>query len=464
MPNASTAMTGVLVMTSPLGGADSRADHNRLAETVLVSGEELVGILNDILDFARIDTGRLKLESIDFVVEDVADLLSAPPHDRALELTCVFPTDMSVTVRGDPVRLRSVVRNLVGNAVRFTPSGKVQLKLTVGDGDELTTMVRFEVVGTAMGVAHADQPTLFESLSQVDAETIRSYGAVGLGLAMSHQLVELMGGRIGVKSEPGRGGAFWFTVPLQRGRYVSNIVPRAQHAEHGEQVRDDVFAATPAPRLQPPGRSHQVLLAEDNPVNQRVASAMLENLGFQVDVVADGAQAVQAAASTSYQAILMDGQMPVLDGYQATTEIRRLSQGSRRTPIIAVTGSAMKSDQQRCLAAGMDDYLAKPLNLNTLADILRRWTSDASDPPPASTRPRRPRRSMSAWTTCTILTGRRSTLRSWTGCNAWATPRARTSWGSCPRSSSLTRTSGWSRCAMRSDATMPPRWCAPRTP
>jgi two-component system, sensor histidine kinase and response regulator len=171
-----------------------------------------------------------------------------------------------------------------------------------------------------------------------------------------------MGGEIGVCGEPGDSATFWFTVAVQGCRSVG-----AQPAR--------------APASEGRATAGQILLAEDNPVNQRVATAMLENLGFEVDVVADGAQAVLAASAGSYRAILMDGQMPVLDGYQATSEIRRLSQGSRRTPIIAVTGSAMKSDQQRCLAAGMDDYLAKPLNLNALADTLKRWAPDQTGPP-----------------------------------------------------------------------------------
>lgn len=369
-------MIGVLVMTSQLNDPDSRADLRMLAETVLASGDGLANILGDILDFAKIESGHLDSESIAFdlrsLVEDVASLISVPAHDRGLDLECRFPADMPLTFRGDPGRLRRVVTNLVDNALKFTPAGEVLLELIVEDRREETVMVRFEVIGVRFGITRAHQPAFFESFSQVDADTIRSYGAAGLGLAMSHQLIELMGGQIGVHNELGLGSTFWFSVPLHKVRSGPiDEESRGTTASDGPDVR------APSSGRGVPG---QILVAEDNPVNQRVAAAMLENLGFHVDVVADGAQAVQAASATPYKAIFMDGQMPVLDGYEATSEIRRLQAGSHRTPIIAVTGSTMKSDQLRCLAAGMDDYVAKPLNLHVLDDVLTRWTSDASDP------------------------------------------------------------------------------------
>jgi CheY-like chemotaxis protein/HPt (histidine-containing phosphotransfer) domain-containing protein len=377
-------------MTSQLNDTEPSVDHKMLAETVLVSGDGLRSMLDDLLDFAEIEAGRHELESIAFdlrsLVQDVADSLSASAHQRGLELSCRFPDDLPVTFRGDPGRLRRVVTSLVGSALNFTPSGEVLVELIVEDHQEDNVMVRFEVVGVGFGITRTHQPALFESFSPADPDTVRSFGAAGLGLAMAQQLVELMGGQIGVQNDLGRASTFWFSVPLDRARSLSNdegspgtsvsndtatLAPAAAAPESG-----DGAPAVPAPSQ---GTSGQILLAEDNPVNQRVASAMLENLGFGVDVVADGAQAVKAAAETSYNAILMDGQMPILDGYLATTEIR-LHEGSRHTPIIAVTGSAMKCDQERCLAAGMDDYLAKPLNLNALAEVLQRWASEGSDP------------------------------------------------------------------------------------
>jgi two-component system, sensor histidine kinase len=378
-----TSMTGVLVITSQLHDSNPEADHRMLAETVLVSGDGLSSILNDILDFAKVEAGQLELESIAFdlrsLVQDVVEALGEPAHLRGLDLVCRFPADMPASFRGDPGLLRRVVTDLVGNALRYTPSGEVLLELIVEEPPHETAMVRFEVVGVGFGITRAHQPALFESFSQSDADTVRSYGAAGLGLAMAHQLVELIGGQMGLHNELGHGSTFWFNVPLQRTQPVS-IETQAPQTAVPEVSGHTASADAPAKAPDDPAASGRILLAEDNLVNQRVAAAMLENLGLQFDIVADGAEAVKAAMATSYRAILMDGQMPILDGYQATSEIRRLQEDTHHTPIIAVTGSTMKSDQQRCVDAGMDDYLAKPLTVGALRDVLTRWGSVGSDP------------------------------------------------------------------------------------
>jgi CheY-like chemotaxis protein len=382
-PETQTPMAGVLVITSQLNDSNPEADHRMLAETVLVSGEGLQSMLSDILDFARVEAGQLELESIAFdlrsLVQDVADLLGEPAHRRGLDLECRFPAELPVSFRGDPGLLRRVVTALVGNALRCTPAGDAVLELIVEESPQETVMVRFEVLGVGFGITHAHQPALFESFSGVDPDTVRSYGAAGLGLAMSHLLVELMGGEMGVRNELGHGSTFWFNVPLQRTRPVSAADEPAGRALSTVSDGPDAEAGAP-PAPEGDGASGQILVAEDNPVNQRVVAAMLENLGFQFDVVADGAEAVKAAMASPYKAILMDGQMPILDGYQATSEIRRLQGEMQHTPIIAVTGSTMKSDQQRCVAAGMDDYLAKPLNVAALSDVLTRWGFEGADP------------------------------------------------------------------------------------
>jgi PAS domain S-box-containing protein len=501
-----TPLNGVLGMTSLLLDTELRGEQREFAETVRASGEALLVLLNDILDFSKIEAGHLDLESIDFdlrgLLEDVVSLLSLPAHHKGLELACSLPVEMPATIRGDPGRLRQIITNLVGNAVKFTASGEVLLELSIEGEDDAGGILRFEVVDTGIGIAAADQEAMFDSFSQVDASTTRRFGGTGLGLAISRQLVELMGGEIGVRSEPGQGSTFWFTIPLQRGQAIEADVPRdglagmralvvddnatnrailtrflhawgvrsqavdgaveAQRAlaasvsdrdpfdvvlldlnmpevdgfelarliaadatlaslqmvlltssglggeaqqsrEAGiaacltKPVRQSLLyeclvtvtgrsapAAAPAagapadPRPATPDPAGHVLLAEDNAVNQRVALGMLRSLGFRVDVVSDGAEAVRAATETAYQAILMDCQMPVLDGYAATAEIRRRQQGSPYTPIIAVTASAMKSDRQRCLDAGMDDYITKPLSMEAVAGVMARW---ATGPP-----------------------------------------------------------------------------------
>ncbi|MDQ6726678.1 MAG: response regulator [Actinomycetota bacterium] len=500
-----TPMNGVLGMTSLLLDSDLRVEQREFAKTALASGEALLAILNDILDFSKIEAGRLDMESVDFdlrsVVEDVAGLLSVTAHAKGVELACRLPLEVPATVRGDPGRLRQVLTNLVGNAVKFTSSGEVVVEMTMTEGDDAGWMARFEVVDTGIGIADADRDTVFESFSQADAGTTRRYGGTGLGLAISRQLVELMGGRIGVQSASGQGSTFWFTLPFLPGGSVPDSAPSGalaglrmlvvddnatnrailtrflqawgirsyavegapealdamtRGASRGEPfdaalldlnmpgvnsielaraiLRDtslppvklvlltssglkgeaaqagvagvaayltrpvrqsslydclatvmggpSIGAATEsqAAGLPRPVGTGRVLLAEDNVVNQKVATAMLRRLGFQVDVAANGVEAVAAASATSYRAILMDCQMPDLDGYEATGEIRRSQRGSVRTPIIAVTASALTTDPERCLAAGMDDYLAKPLSLKTLSAIMTRWTTPVAEP------------------------------------------------------------------------------------
>ncbi len=394
-----TPMNGVLGMTTLLLDTDLGVEQREFAETVLASGEVLLSILNDILDFSKIEAGRLELEVVDFdlrgLVEGVTSLFGPAAHAKGLEIVCSLPVDMPAMVQGDPGRLRQIVTNLVGNAVKFTAVGEVIVELTMDEGgDSSASSVRIEVIDTGIGIAESNQAAVFESFSQADSGTTRRYGGTGLGLAIARQLVELMGGEIGVASALGRGTTFWFTVPLARGGPAAAAVPRGSRLDDCPAT----LLATPPPTTPtavvptaggsaPPRRrstgnasSGRILLAEDNPANQRVASAMLTNLGFEVDVVADGAEAVRAATGNRYRAILMDCQMPVMDGYEATGHIRSLGGEWSRTPIIAFTASAMESDVQNCLAAGMDDCLFKPVRLKMLAAVLARWAPDEIGP------------------------------------------------------------------------------------
>ena len=428
-----TPMNGVIGMIDLLLETDLDAHQRDYAQTVRTSGEALLTIINDILDFSKVEAGQLKIEDIEFslgsVVDDVVALLAASAQTKGLELVAVIDSSVPAVVSGDPGRVRQVLTNLIGNAIKFTQAGEIDVRVSEVDVVGADTLIRFEVSDTGDGIAADKLDVIFQPFVQADTSTSRKYGGTGLGLAISGQLVALMGGDCGVSSRLGAGSDFWFTIRVHAGagqavqgrplpfdgaagitapvvddRPVPTADLEASPAGVGMLAgEDDVTDTPPAatvtkghtvirPRSAGHGASGHILLAEDNPVNQRVATAMLEKLGFNVDVVANGAEALKAAALTPYQAILMDCQMPVLDGYHATSEIRRLRGKAGHTPIIAVTASAMKSDQERCLAAGMDDYLAKPLRLEALAGVLARWAPGGSDaaspgdqlkPPPA---------------------------------------------------------------------------------
>jgi PAS domain S-box-containing protein len=370
-----TPMNGVIGMTDLLLETKLDTSQRDYAQTVRTSGEALLTILNDILDFSKVEAGKLEIENIEFhvrtLVKDVTDLLGEPAHAKGLELVAAVDSSVASVINGDPGRVRQILINLVGNAIKFSHSGEIAIRVTQANLEGADAVLRFEVSDTGDGIEADKLALIFQPFVQADSSTSRQYGGTGLGLAISSELVALMGGDCGVSSRPGIGSNFWFTIAASR--------------EGGSAALedDDLVDTSPVPEAttvlakHPP--SGAILLAEDNPVNQRVATAMLEHLGFHVDLVTDGAQAVKAAIGTPYQAILMDCQMPILDGYEATGEIRRLEGVSTRTPIIAVTASAMKTDQQRCLAAGMDDYLPKPLTLKALAAVMARWAPDAID-------------------------------------------------------------------------------------
>lgn len=380
-----TPMNGVIGMTDLLLETDLDATQRDYAQTVRTSGEALLAILNDILDFSKVEAGKLEIENIKFdprtLVVEVVDLLETPAKTKGLELGAVTESSVPAVVSGDPGRVRQVLLNLIGNAIKFTRTGEVAVRISETGAGAANPFVRFAVADTGDGIEAEKLAQIFQPFVQADTSTSRKYGGTGLGLAISGHLVELMGGDCGVTSRPGAGSEFWFTIPIQPDRVHGGngaLAPSATLVEVSTPIVDERPVPRPAPKVRP-GR---ILLAEDNPVNQRVARAMLEHLGFDVDVVADGAEAVKAATGAEYQAILMDCQMPDLDGYEATTEIRRLQGASPRVPIIAVTASAMKSDKQRCLAAGMDDYLPKPLTLKALASMLDRWAPDETGPEP----------------------------------------------------------------------------------
>jgi PAS domain S-box-containing protein len=362
-----TPLSGVIGMVELLAETPLDEKQRHYARVARRSADLLRDVINDILDFSRIEAGQLQLERMDFnpaeIVHEVISLLSLQAADKGLDLRCRLDAGVDAWLSGDRGRLRQVLVNLVANAVKFTERGAVVVRAAVVRGgvgsrewSEETTHLRFAVSDSGIGIPRDRLDRLFQAFSQVDASTSRRYGGSGLGLAICRRLTELMGGTIGVESVPGQGSTFWFTVPLSP--------PQAPRPPQGGE-RDGAAA----PGL--PSRPLRILLAEDNAANQLVATALLESAGHSVRVVLDGRQALAAHAEERFDLILMDVQMPEVDGLQATREIRRREAGRQtHTPIIAVTAHAGKGDQDRFLAAGMDRCLIKPLARRELAEVL----------------------------------------------------------------------------------------------
>ena len=505
-----TPMNGVIGMTGLLLETDLDAEQRDYANSIRSCSESLLMLLNDILDFSKIEAGRLGLEEVDFdlqeTVEEVAELLAATARQRRLELSCFVSPALPPIVGGDPGRLRQVLTNLLGNAIKFTEHGEVALRVEHGGERDGRTLVRFEVADTGIGIPPEARGQLFQAFAQADTSTTRRYGGTGLGLVICKRLVELMGGEIGFDSEVGKGSVFRFTVPLASrpgatretdgllavpgtvrilcvddnttnrliidrlgrswgldvesvgtgmealarlraagdGRHHHRVViadllmPEMDGIELTRRIkgdpdlaaiavvvltslgmRDDLeraraagadacltkparasllhselrrllgaeppigtepslapAASMPEAEALPPGL--RILLAEDNSVNQEIARRQLQRLGVEVDVAGDGAAAVEAVARGGYDLVLMDCQMPVMSGYDATGEIRRREAGSgRHLPVIAMTANAMAGDREDCLRAGMDDYIAKPVKIDALRAVVARWAAAA---------------------------------------------------------------------------------------
>ena len=363
-----TPLNGIIGMSGILLDSPEGPDRDDCARTIRDSAETLLEIVNDILDLSKIESGKMAIEVVDFdlraVMQDVIELLARNAQQRGLRLTFDLPPACPTLVQGDPGRLRQVLTNLVGNAVKFTPQGEVSLTGQLVAEREQEVDVCLTVRDTGIGIPAERQAAIFESFTQADGSTTRRFGGTGLGLTISRQLVEAMGGRIDLLSEPGKGSVFRveLTLPKQIG------VPRA--------------ALSP-----PPGRPAasvpiglRVLVVEDNMVNQKVARRLLERQGCRTDAVANGLEAVETLARLSYDLVFMDVQMPEMDGYEATAEIRRREAAvGGHIPIIAMTAHAMQGDRERCLAAGMDDYIPKPIEAEALTAALARWGSLAAE-------------------------------------------------------------------------------------
>ncbi len=353
-----TPLNGIIGMTRLLLGTSLDARQRDYAETVSRSAESLLAIINDLLDFSKIEAGRLSIERIPFhldeLLQDVVALETPRAQAKGLSLILEKQAEIPPWLLGDPLRVRQILLNLVDNAIKFTERGQVSIKveaarLPAGDG------YRFTVSDTGIGIAPEAQQRIFEAFAQADGSTSRRYGGTGLGLAICRQLAELMGGRLSLESQPGRGSTFSLELPL------SVTEPPLEQAE----------TAPVLPRF----KDTRVLLAEDNPVNQKLTRLMLENLGVHVILANDGREAWELIKQQPVDLVLMDCHMPELDGLQATRAIRawEAEQGVARLPIVALTANAMPGFEEACRQAGMDGYLLKPLREESLARTLLQW-------------------------------------------------------------------------------------------
>ncbi|MEP7369807.1 MAG: response regulator [Dermatophilaceae bacterium] len=420
-----TPMNGVIGLTGLLSNGDLDDTQRRYVDGIRVAGDSLLAVINDILDFSKIEAGALILDdaavSLSQILDEVVDLVSESARSKGVDLRGSCDPALPIRLRGDPVRIRQILLNLAGNAVKFTEHGEVLLRIRPGSDHsraatdptaEAEVGVRLEVSDTGIGMASSDQARLFEPFTQADASTTRQFGGTGLGLAISRRLVEMMGGRIWVESEPGRGSMFWceFTLHHDPASHdpasedhptVSNDCLIEVTSGRCPAIRRPASAPFARPIPSTPS-SGCLLVVEDNEINQMVAVGIVTELGYDVDVAADGLEALDLASRRAYTAVLMDCQMPNMDGYEATIELRRREgregrldelagpQLGQRTPIIAMTAAALKEDRERCLAAGMDDYLTKPIRAKELAAVLSHWIKGTVLLPPTRALPTQP--------------------------------------------------------------------------
>jgi len=364
-----TPMNGIIGMTQLVLETALTGEQQDFIATIRSSADALMTIINDILDFSKIEAGKLHIEQVPFeprsVLQEACNVIAPLGAAKNLTLNRHIEAAVPTTLLGDPMRLRQVLLNLLNNAVKFTEQGWIAVVMRTDATDLQRPLLHIAVSDTGTGIAPEMQARIFEAFTQEDASTTRRFGGTGLGLSISKRLVELMGGRIWLESAPGRGSIFQFTLPL-RSPAQSRTLPTS-NAE-----------SPPSPTVTPPrqpSRAASLLLVEDNPVNQKVAIRLLERQGYSVTLAEDGIQAVAAFADQTFDGVLMDLQMPGMGGLEATRRIREIerARSSGRVPIIAMTANAMVGDREVCLAAGMNDYVTKPVSRQALAAVLDCW-------------------------------------------------------------------------------------------
>ena len=357
-----TPMNGVIGTLQLLEDTRLSDEQTEFVETAHKSADALLAILNDILDLSKIEAGKLGFEKIAFnfkqVIKDIVDLYSLKAEQHGVMISQDVDNLLPESLIGDPTRLRQIIVNLVSNALKFTKQGDVRIRVEVTKKGATAVELKITVSDTGIGISQEAQKTLFNAFTQADGSTTRKYGGTGLGLAIVSQLVDLMDGSLGVDSVEGKGSAFWFKIKLQSTDEVADILPPSKFV--GENIQ---FNA-------------KVLLVEDNPINQMVAQKMLERIGLKPVLANNGVEALKVLQEQSFDLVFMDCQMPEMDGFDATREIRRLdikTLTQQSLPIIAMTANVMSGDRERCLDVGMDDYIGKPVQREQLASVLEKW-------------------------------------------------------------------------------------------
>ncbi len=377
-----TPMNGILGISTLLLDSGLAGEQQELAETIRKSGETLLGIVTDTLDFSKIEAGHMELDLFDFDLGNLLDELHAilvvQARNKGEDLFFSIGENVPLRLYGDAGRIRQILTNLIGNAIKFTEQGEIHLNVSLEDTEPDRAWLRFSVRDSGIGIAPKQLDHIFNAFQQVDASTSRKYGGTGLGLTICKQLVEIMEGDIGAESVEGKGSTFWFTIPLgrpfghdeQTSFEFFTASARPNLDDELDETRDELVQARK--KIRELERPPCILVVEDNLVNQTVALRILKKLGCSAEAAIDGHEALGKLKDSAFDLILMDVQMPVMDGIESTAEIRKLEERENRPrlPIIAMTAHALDGDRERCIAGGMDGYITKPINVRELTEAL----------------------------------------------------------------------------------------------